>query len=199
MTMKTLTVAVTGNNPLLQNNPQTVDRFNEYAQSMAVINKKGKRRTDDDYRQLQDIEVRSKIYWDDEMGIYVPSTWLLAGVAANAFKTVKVSKADIRGAVFSTAPKLKLTYRDQEKVKEPIDIVNNHDFRIKLTLKQGQARIVKAAPIFHNWSFSATMEFDDKVIDPQSMVRVIEHTAKYSGFGDFRPTFGRATAEVTIV
>ena len=58
---------------------------------------------------------------------------------------------------------------------------------------------MKAVPIFHNWSFSTEIEYDDKIIDPHSIQSVIERASKYGGFGDFRPTFGRAVAEVTHV
>ena len=78
MTMLSANVKISGVSPLLQNNPQTVDRFNKFTQQMAQINKKGARRTDDDYREMRDIEVRSKIYWDDGLQIYIPTTWMLA-------------------------------------------------------------------------------------------------------------------------
>jgi hypothetical protein len=199
MAIKTLNVAVTGISPLLQNNPQTVDRFNPLTQRMARINAKKTRRTDDDYHELRDLELQAKIYWDKDLGIYVPATWVGAAIAANSFRTVKISKADIRGAVFTTEPKIKLQYRDMNKVKGPEDIIKNPNFRIMLTLKQGQIRVVKAAPIFHDWSFETEIEFDDKLIDPDSLKYVLEYSSKYGGFGDFRPTFGRATAEVTFV
>ena len=83
-----------------------------------------------------------------------------------------------------------------DKVKAPEDIVKNPVFRTLMTLKQGQVRVVKAVPIFHQWSFKVGLEFDDKVVDPDSLRHVIEHSARYGGFGDFRPTFGRATAQV---
>ena len=199
MAMRQAIIKINGINPLLQNNPQTVDRFNQYTKRMAQINAKKTRRTDDDYRELQDIEVRAKIYFDDAVGIYVPAHWLSAAIAATAFKVAKISRADIRGALFTTEEKIKLTYRDMDKVKTPQDIVGNPDFRINLTLKQGQVRVVKAVPIFHNWSFETTVEFDDKIIDPDSLTNIVEHMAKYGGFGDFRPTFGRAIAEVSHV
>lgn len=197
--MRTLKATIKGISPLLQNNPQTVDRFNKYAKKMAQINAKKTRRTDDDYLELQDIEVRSKIYFDETVGIYIPSTWLLAAIAANSFRVAKVSKADVRGAVFATVDRIPLNYRGKELIKTPEDIVGNPDFRQKLTLKQGQVRIVKAVPTFHNWSFSTDIEYDDKIIDPDSLKAVIERASKYGGFGDFRPTFGRAVAEVTHV
>lgn len=66
-----------------------------------------------------------------------------------------------------------------------------------MTLKQGQVRIVKSVPIFHEWSFSCNLEYDDEIIDADSMSTVINRVAKYGGFGDFRPTFGRATVEIS--
>lgn len=196
MSIRAANVKVIGINPLLLNNPQTVDRFNPYTRAMAQINAKKTRRTDDDYRELKDIEIRAKIYWDDSLGIYVPSTWLSSAIASASFKTIKISKADVRGSVFTTADKLKLTYRNQDKVKAPDDIVKNGEFRKDLTLKQGQVRVVKAVPIFHDWSFETEIEYDDKVIDPSSLEQVIKHAASYGGFGDFRPTYGRAKAVV---
>jgi hypothetical protein len=197
--MQTLLISVEGINPLLQNNPQTVDRFNKYTQAMAKINAKGKRRTDDDYREMADIEVRAKVYFDETLGVYIPATWVTSAICKHSFAQVKVSKEAIRGAVFPVAPRIKLNYRDQPLVKSPEDIVGNHDFRIKLTLKQGQVRVCKSAPIFHDWSFDTELEFDDKIIDPQDLARVIEHASKYGGFGDFRPSFGRAIAECSHV
>lgn len=197
MSIRQMHVAIQAINPLLQNNPQTVDRFNPYTKQMAKINAKKTRRTDEDYRDLQNLEVRAKIFWDDDIGIYVPSSWLMAAIAATSFKKAKVSKADVRGSVFATEDKIPLKYRDQDKVKTPDDIVGNPDFRINLTLKQGQVRVVKAAPIFHQWSFKTAIEFDDNLIDADSLSDIIKHAAMYGGFGDFRPTFGRAQAEIT--
>lgn len=198
MSIRALTVTIEGNRPLLLNNPQTVDRFNPYTKLMARINAKKTKRTDDDYLELRNIEMRSKIYWDDDIkGIFVPSTWVTAAIAKNSFKVCKVSKEGIRGAVFTTADKLPLTYRDMKKVKAPEDIVLNESFRLLMTLRQGQSRVIKATPIFHDWSFVCVLEYDDKEIDPDGLKHTLEHAAKYGGFGDFRPTFGRALATIS--
>jgi hypothetical protein len=199
MPIRSATVAISGITPLLQNNPQTVDRFNKFAKRMAQINAKKTRRTDDDYLELRDLEMEAKVYFDSEIGVYVPASWLAEAIATSAFKVAKISRADIRGAMFTTEDKLKLAYRDSDKVKGIQDIVKNETFRQMLTLPQGQVRVVKAFPIFHKWSFETSLEFDDKIIDPDSLTRIVEHTAKYGGFGDFRPKFGRAIAEVNHV
>jgi hypothetical protein len=199
MSMRNAKISITGVSPLLMNNPQTVDRFNNFAKRMAAINAKKTRRTDDDYLELRDLEMESKSYFDEEIGVYVPSSWVSEAIATAAFRVAKISRADIRGAMFTTEDKVRLIYRDMDKVKKIDDIVKNQAFRIVLNLPQGQTRLAKAFPIFHHWSFETAVEFDDKIIDPDSLSRIIDHTARYGGFGDFRPKFGRASAEIKHV
>lgn len=200
MAMRNAEISITGVSPLLMNNPQTVDRFNGFAKRMAAINAKKTRRTDDDYLELRDLEMESKTYFDKNgAGVYVPSSWLSEAIATAAFRVAKISRADIRGALFTTEEKIPLKFRDMDKVKAITDIIKNEAFRIVLNLPQGQTRLAKAFPIFHQWSFKTSVEFDDKIIDPDSVTRIVEHTAKYGGFGDFRPKFGRAAAEVKHV
>lgn len=200
MAMRNAEISITGVSPLLMNNPQTVDRFNGFAKRMAAINAKKTRRTDDDYLELRDLEMESKTYFDKSgVGVYVPSSWLSEAIATAAFRVAKISRADIRGALFTTEEKIPLKFRDMDKVKAITDIIKNEAFRIVLNLPQGQTRLAKAFPIFHQWSFKTSVEFDDKIIDPDSVTRIVEHTAKYGGFGDFRPKFGRAAAEVKHV
>ena len=199
MAIQQAAVKITGINPLLMNNPQCVDRFNPFTRKMAAINAKKTRRTDDDFEELKNLEIAAKLYFDESTGVYVPATWLTAAIAGSAFKTAKVSKADIRSGLFSTDDKIKLHYRGDNIVKTETDIIKNGEFHHSMILKQGQVRVMKAAPIFHDWSFETVLEFDDSVIDFQTLSRIIERTAKYGGFGDFRPTFGRAIAEVKNV
>lgn len=190
-------VKAVGYAPLLMNNPQTVDRFNPYAKEMSKINAKKTARTDADYMRLRDIEMRSKIHWDDEIGIYAPATWLSAALATMSFKTAKISKAMIRASVFIVEDKLPLKYRSKGKVKQPQDIVKNDEFRHVMLLPQGGKRIAKAIPIFHDWSFAAKLEYDDTVLDFSQLQDILQKAGNYGGFGDFRPTFGRATMEIT--
>lgn len=198
MSFNSATIKITGVEPLLQNNPQTVSRTNEYAREMRKINAKKTRRTDDDYVTLSQLEVRSKLYFDTELGVYTPNVWLAAAIAENSFRVCKISKDTIRGSVFILNSKAKLKYRDMQKVKTPEDVVLNRTFVHSMILPQGQVRIEKSFPIFHEWSFEFQVEFDSSQIDPDDLVRTVEHAAKYRGFGDFRPTFGRANAEVTL-
>ena len=197
MAIKQAIIKITGISPLLQNNPQTVDPFNRYSKAKKAITNKRTAKTDDDLIELGNLETESKIYFDDEIGVYVPATWLTEAINVTAFAVAKIGKAKMRGGLFATEPKVKLHYRDMSKVKTITDVVMNPVFRHRMLLKQGQVRVPKDAPIYHDWSFQTVIEFDDTVLDFGSLKRIVERAALYGGFGDFRPTFGRAKAEVT--
>ena len=197
MAMLTANVKINGTTPLLMKNPQTVDRFNPFTRRMAEINAKRTRRTDEDYLEMADLEIKSSLYWDDELGVYIPARWVMAGICKVSHKVAKVSKADIRSSVFIVQSDVSLTYNKMNIVKNQNDIVGNEYFRHKMILPQGQIRIAKTTPIFHDWSFEFDIEFDNTIMDKKDFTRMLEHSALRGGFGDFRPTFGRAIAVVT--
>lgn len=193
--MKSIHVKFNGISPLLQNNSQTVDVFNKYAKLKKPLTSK-RSKTDEDIQALRDIEVESKLYLDDEIGVYVPSRWVMAAIAKNSHAIAKIAKAKVRGAVFAVGDKCKLTYDGMELVKEKIDIVKNDKFITTLILPQQQVRLAKSFPIFHKWSFEAQLEYDDTILDEAELISILTYSAKYGGFGDFRPTYGRCLLEV---
>ena len=192
--MQTLNIRVTGINSLLTNNPQTTDPLNVYAKEMKKITAK-RNRQDEDYLNMRKLEMEAKLYFDED-GVFVPSTWLTAAIAGNSWNTIKVKKADIRSSVFPTTDKLRLNYRGKENVKTMTDVAHNESFQHIQPLRQGQVRVVKATPKFDDWSFDAELEYDPAIIDEDALLRVLTRAATYGGFGDFRPTFGRASIEV---
>ena len=192
--MEKITYKMTGVEPILLNNPQTVDPFNEYAKAKKVLTKK-RSRTEEDNLELRRLEVLSKLYFDDDIGVYVPTTWITAAIASNSWAKAKIKKAEIRSCVFCLERKLKLYYNGMNKVKTMDDISNNPMFVKTLLLKQGQVKLPKCTPMFEGWSFSGEIEFDSNLIDRKTLVSLLDYAASYGGFGDFRPTYGRAVFE----
>jgi len=197
MSIQQARIKITGLNYLLQNNPQTVDPFNSFSKAMKAITSKKSNKTEDDLIALGNIETESKLYFDEEVGVYVPTRWLTEAICTGAFAVIKTGKDKMRGGIFATEEKAKLQYKDMSKVKTITDVVMNPTFRHRALLPQMGKRIPKDFPIFKDWSFETGIEFDDTVVDFAGLKRVVERTATYVGFGDFRPTFGRAVAEVT--
>lgn len=199
MAIQQAAIKITGISPLLQNNPQTVDPFNRYAKAKKAITNKRTAKTDDDLIELGNLETESKVYFDEQIGVYIPATWITESIIVTGFSVAKIGRAKMRGGLFATENKIALEYRDKAKVKTITDVVMNPAFRHRMLLKQGQVRVPKDAPIFHEWAFKTILEFDDSVVDLRTLKSIIERASKYGGFGDFRPTFGRAIAEVESV
>lgn len=194
MAIKSFKAKITGIAPLLQNNPRTVDPFDPFTKKMKKITDK-KKKTDDDVQRMRDIETEAKLYFDEKLGVYVPTRWIMGAIAKNGFALTKISKAKLRGAVFTTADKVKLSYSGMDLVKSPVDIVKNEKFTTILILPQAQKRLAKSFPIFHDWSFEFELEYDDSILDREDLVKILTYSAKYGGFGDFRPSYGRALVE----
>ena len=198
MAIQQARITITGIGPLLQNNPQTVDPFNRYTKMKKPLTSK-KSKTEEDLIELGNLDTESKLFFDSEIGVYVPTRWLTEQIVTSAFGIIKVGKDKMRGGIFATEDKAKLTYEGMNKVKAVQDIVYDSQFRHRMILPQQNIRIVKDFPIFHKWSFSTVLEFDDTVVDLTGLTNIIKRSAVYVGFGDFRPTFGRAKAEVENV
>lgn len=198
--MKTIHVKFASyDSPLLMNNPQCVDSFNEFSKAKKIITSK-RSKTDEDQMELRRLDLKSKLYFDEEegLGVYVPTTWVAAAMAANSWNRVKIKKAEIRSGVFPTRTMMKLHYTGEDKVKTAEDIARNPFYTKTLLLKQGQVKIAKCSPIFRDWYFEVDLDYDPEIIDQTTLENLLQYCAKYGGFGDFRPTFGRATCEVTL-
>ena len=128
-----------------------------------------------------------------------PTRWLTEQIVTSAFGIIKVGKDKMRSGVFSTDDKAKLSYNGMNTVKTIADVVMNPMFRHRKILPQKDIRIAKDFPIFKGWSFSTVLEFDDSVVDLTGLRSILGRSTKYVGFGDFRPTFGRADVEVNLV
>jgi len=199
MAIQQAQITITGLDYLLLNNPQTVDPFNRFTKAMKAITNKRTGKTEDDLIELGNLETEAKLYFDEEVGVYAPTRWLTEAICTGAFAVAKIGKAKMRGGIFAVESKAKLRYDGELGVKGVSDIIKDPHFRHRAILPQGQVRIAKDFPIFKNWSFQTAVEFDDTVVDLVTLRRITERTAKYVGFGDFRPTFGRAVAEVQSV
>lgn len=198
MAIQQARITVTGIGPLLQNNPQTVDPFNRYSKMKKPLTSK-KAKTEEDLIELGNLDTESKLFFDPQIGVYVPTKWLTEQIVTSAFGIIKVGKDKMRGGIFATEDKTKLTYEGMNKVKAISDVVYDPQFRHRMILPQQNIRIAKDFPIFNNWSFSTVLEFDDTVVDLTGLTSIVKRSAMYVGFGDFRPTFGRAKAEVESV
>ncbi len=198
MAIKNLTVKFTGFSPLLMNNPQGIDPTNKLLKLDQAAGKKYKAsKTDENFEAQCRTGIALRVFWDDDLGLYVPTRWVTAQIAKHSHKRCKVSKDNARAGIFTVTDKVKFTYDGMNKVKTIVDVTHNNNFQTLIFQKINQAKVPKAMPIFHKWGFEVELEYDNTLIDSDQITDILEYSAKYNGFGDFRPTYGRCTAEVS--
>jgi uncharacterized protein with NRDE domain len=62
-------------------------------------------------------------------------------------------------------------------------------------VKQQKNRIIRVRPRIPEWSISFTVEYDESVINGRDLEQAITEAGAIVGIGDWRPKYGRFTAE----
>ncbi len=170
--MKTVKIELTGDSPLLMNNPATMMDEQTSTKKTAKYNHK---------------ERAEKLAYKDDKGIlYVPAA-AIKGCIIGGASYVKfgkfAAKPMIAGGVHIKPEKVSLGTKKYE-----LDI---------RTVVIQRARVVKARPMIENWKLNFELEYDESLIpDPLNQIKpIIEDAGKRIGLLDFRPqklgSFGR--------
>jgi len=198
--MKNLKCKVVGNNEIRINNPQAADPLNRYYKAMKEINSiHHSKKTDADRQKLENISIESALYFNSELGVYVPTTWIMSAIGAVSYSLCNIGKKVIREGVYMNQDKLKLNYSGMQSVKTIEDVVLNPEFRAVEFHKIGTAKVAKGTPKFENWSFNIDLEFDEEVVTESQLRAIVKMMVERKGFGDFRPTYGRGCIENLLV
>lgn len=187
--MKTLRFKIEGASPLLMHDDKTANPLNEYSKKLKPLNAKRKK-TDEDYAKIAEIEWEASLYYSKDKGYYIKGDCFAASFLAaakskklgTAFKQ-SVSIPDDPVLVF---PHMKLT---PDKLFEKTQYVDMRTVKVKMN------KIMRCRPIFNEWSCEVTIFFDETRLDEAEIEQIVEYAAQYIGVCDYRPKFGRFTAE----
>lgn len=187
--MQEILFTIKGTMPLLMNNVRMANPLDEHTQRAAQVSKK-RTKTLDDHEILAKLEFLGRLYFDDEIGPYIPGAnvhkVLLEGAKAHRLGTT------VRAAVMVMEDKLPLQY-DGPRDVEGLWKAGFHDQRI---VKVASARTLRTRPMFIQWALSGTIQFDESVLDPDQIERALDIAGRSKGLGDYRPQYGRFEAEV---
>lgn len=187
MAWQTLKYRLTSEAPLLMHNGQTADPTNRWAKAMKQIS--GKRsKTDADYEELARTEFFAALYLDKD-GPIIPNTVLDSLVVGAAKKTKEGQFA--KSGVFCLTP-APLEYTGPRTAAE---LWADENFRFSAIVRVGMARVARMRPIFKEWSAVITLNVEDTVVNPARIDDWMRIAGTQIGLGDWRPQFGRFTAE----
>ena len=193
---------LTGISPLLLHSGQAIDPLNQYAKEMKRVSKK-KGKTDDDQALISKVEWHMGIYHngapdllaDGEITVDPKARVVLPSLSIEAMITAGGKKVKMGNAVKSGVIVLEdalLAYDGPENISK-LFAAGTHIH--KVPAKVGMARIMRTRPIFRAWSATITVTHDETVMDEPELFQIIKTAGQLVGIGDWRPRFGRFTAE----
>lgn len=188
--MDSMTIRIKGTSPLLMQAETLANPLHELTKAHKAVSGKRKK-TEDDYLWLMESEWSASMYYDSEIGPYVPAL-NMEGCIAEAGKIHRLGKT-IKQAVQVVNDKAKLEYEGPRK-KEAL--WKSNKFADVRGVNVAGKKIMRCRPIFLGWSAQFDIAFMDDVIDRADLVRVVEEAGRRIGIGTYRPRFGRFSVEV---
>lgn len=188
--MKTLRVTWKGVSPLIMHSCKCVNPLHPIAREMKKYTSK-KKKTEEDLLKIADLEWEAGAYWQDGLGLHIPSENIEATLR-NGAKTYKKGK-DFEKYVNVTDLIIPLDYGENLSKEELIKDFRYRDTRV-MTVQR--ARIVRTRPRFNQWQIIFNLSYDETKIDLDTIINCMEYSGSYIGVCDSRPRYGQFVATV---
>lgn len=185
MAMKSIKVKWHGVSPLLLHSNQGVNPLHPLTREKKLYTGKRKK-TDEDVMKILDIDYLLGLYWDDNIGVYVPATNVEATVREGA-KRFKRGK-DVASGIMASPEVIKLDY-DGPRTRE--ELMENMNFRDVRVGRIGKNSITICRPRFNNWQIEFFIDYDPDIWNKDVLLDVMASAGKYVGFCDYRPRYGK--------
>lgn len=193
--MEHLKVRITGETDLLMHSDRLLNDFDPLTVEKKALTAKKVRKTDADKLRIMQIELEGALYWLDGEGVYLPGDNLRKSVI-EAARLTREGKGFERGFYVDDAA-LMLKYRDGPATIERL--ISEPKFRFVRGVVQARQRIMRARPIFRDWSCEAHIAFDPSQIKNKAAVlTAMEAAGLYVGVGDWRVGKGGRFGKFTV-
>ena len=189
---KEIELTLTGLSPLLMHAPVLANPLSPITIKHKKLTEK-RNKTEEDYHAIAKSEYMSSLYWDEEIGVYVPTVSIKYSIWAGA-KLNKNGKKVQRG-VLLLEDKSKLIY---DGPSSPADLWLDERFVDARSVSVGASRIMRYRPTFKNWELSVMITYDDEMIDEHELVYSADCAGRYIGIGDYRPDKGGNCGRFTV-
>lgn len=179
--MKKLHVTLYGTSPLIMHSPKTVNPLHPIAIAMKPYTSKGKKKTEEDLKVISDLEWEGGLYWDDSIGLHIPSECIAATLVGGA-KFNKNGKDIARycHVITSLCPLDIGEEQDYERMKA------DNRFRDVRSVRVMQSRVCRTRPRFNTWATQFDMIVEDDKINMDAIVLAFENAGQYVGLCEMR-------------
>ena len=177
---------ITGVAPLLLNNGQLCNPLNEWTKALKKIT--GKRKmTEADHEEKSRLEWYGGLYISNGLPCLPAENWeralLDAGRKVNLGKDVQAGTyvTDSTPLIYDGPTDIDALWKDER-------------FKLTSPVKIGKNRVMHTRPKFPEWSCTVEYRFETSILSFGQLNQLLE-IAQIQGIGDWRPKFGRFTAE----
>lgn len=189
--MDQVTFRLTGTAPMLHHSSVLVDPMSEATRWLAAATSK-RSKTIDDHVEVAWREWCGGLYSDTEGRVVLPGDNIYRALQEAGSRRKKQST--IKRAVFPAAPDYLLEYDGPKGDKRKL--YDDGRFTSRMAIAVNRVRVMRTRPIFRAWSAVVDFVVDTTEIDVDTVVAVMADAGRYIGVGDYRPRYGRFTAEV---
>ncbi len=168
-------------NPLVVHNPRLSIPTDEYAQQLSrMLAKRGK--TLEDYLAISRTEWEGGLYYNNDTGPYVPSTWVMSSL----WQSAKLSKDGERLRRAATVSAIDGSAQCVIKYKGPTSLEalwKDERFRLVQSIPQGTVRVMRTRPQFVPWSIESLVLLDESLMNPEVFEEIAQRAGRSIGLG----------------
>jgi hypothetical protein len=180
-----LTVTLTGTAPCVMHNGQLSDPLNKYSRAIKEITGKRKK-TDADHEETARLEWIGSLYVNEKGQVVWPSENIVSMLSAAARKRKEGQQA--KSAILCDGDFV-LEYPGAKK--DVNELWKDENFRLRVSVRVSQARVMRTRPIFRNWKLTTTVQYDPDLVNKKTVMEWFEIAGQQIGLSDWRPKFGR--------
>jgi hypothetical protein len=181
--MKQLKLKINGISPVLLACDRLADPLDKKTIAHKELTSKRKK-TEEDHFAIARSQWEGLLYWDDEIGVYMPSQNIRASLVGGA-KLNKLGMQIKRGTMI-LEEKITLNYGKKLTVQQLWD----QKYIDRRSVVVSQARVMAYRPKFDVWSLSFEIIYDESILDEKQILSSFENAGKFIGIGGFRPEKG---------
>jgi hypothetical protein len=148
-------------------------------------------KTEEDHEELARLEHTGGLYFDENLGPFLPGQ-NFERCLVDAARITKAGKKIERGVFVGT----NVNPIDYDGPRTVEALWKDENFRHMASVKVGTNRVMRTRPMFRQWSVYADGEYDPAVINLDELQEIADTAGRMIGLGDWRPRFGRFKATV---
>jgi len=191
--MKRLSIKITGISPILLSCDKLADPLDPATIAHKELTSKRKK-TEEDHIALARSQWNGLMYWEDGIGVYVPSQNIRASLVGGA-KLNKLGMQIKRGTIMEDE-KIELDYGKKLTMQQ----LWEQRYIDRRSVVVSTARVMAYRPKFMVWTLTFKILFDELVLDSNQIMQSFDNAGSFIGIGGFRPekggSFGRFQAEL---